>query len=37
MRGIIGGTVGFATVAIGFGPFFYASLLEIIELVARQL
>src|SRR5579864_1839511 len=25
MRGIIGATVGFATVAIGFGPFLYAA------------
>src|ERR1700737_550687 len=29
MRGIMGGTVGFATVAIGFGPFLYAASLEI--------
>src|ERR1700675_2607066 len=29
MRGIIGGIVGFATVAIGFGPFLYAASLAI--------
>src|ERR1700692_4983100 len=32
MRGIIGATVGFATVAIGFGPFVYAAFEEPVRL-----